>query len=373
MQRSATHAAAVRCMTVILSALLVIASLSLTSCSFRSLIATDDPGNDGNTLYQPDQTDQNANADNKEEEPPEDVIVYYNPLTGLACETDLSTCRPVSICFYNTAASLPQYGLEHADILIEAPVENGSTRLCMITNHYASIPQFGQIASSRNYLLSLSESFGAVSVCAGTSDIGTASKAESAYEILDESTGNFSTVFFRRGTQNALFTSGTRLAGAMESFLSRNASLPYQIAAPGTPLYATGTPAGSIVIPFSSAQTTQFYYDTETGLYTRVQNGTAHTPGEEGDPLTFTNLLLLTCEYYTHHTLQGTEMELDMQTGGRGEYIAGGFSQDILWARQSDGTLCLTDLAGEPLTVNAGKTYIGLLDLQTSDALLVVR
>ncbi|MBQ1244875.1 MAG: DUF3048 domain-containing protein, partial [Clostridia bacterium] len=57
--------------------------------------------------------------------PPE----FQNPLTGLEASKEVSRTRPISICIGNTASSLPQMGLSAADILVEAPVEGGITRL----------------------------------------------------------------------------------------------------------------------------------------------------------------------------------------------------------------------------------------------------
>ena len=58
---------------------------------------------------------------------------YYNALTGLPTDKNAASARPIAVCIGNTAASLPQYGLSLADVLIEAPVEGGSTRLMAIT------------------------------------------------------------------------------------------------------------------------------------------------------------------------------------------------------------------------------------------------
>ena len=92
-----------RCMTVIVSALLAVAILGTSGCTFQSLLPSiDTPSGTGQTII-PDHTDLNSppsNAGGTEEESPT-LPSYYDPLTGLGTEVDLSALRPVSFCFGN--------------------------------------------------------------------------------------------------------------------------------------------------------------------------------------------------------------------------------------------------------------------------------
>lgn len=369
--KSARNRAAFRCGTVILTAILVIASISLSGCSFQSLIPTEDKQSE-DPSYEPNNTDIKA-SDGEKNEP--DKVVYYNPLTGLISEIDLSGIRPVAVCIGNTADGMPQYGLEYADILLEAPIEGGSTRLTLISCNYADAPQIGPLRATRPYLLSVADAFGAVSVYSGTSDF-LPTTAYPRYDTLDGASEGLSTVFFRNASlraPNNLFTSGTRLVGAMENFAKKSAQLPFAFAEEGSPVTPGSGLASGVVIPFSSAQTTKFTYDAASKTYLRMQNNQPHTAGDGGAQLAFTNLLLLTCESSTHYKVTGTEMELNVTGGGRGQYISGGSYQEILWSRTADGRLQITDLSGKVLEVNRGKTYIGLVDLVTSGSVMIVQ
>ena len=302
-QKSVTY----RCVTVILSAILAVVSLSLTGCSsFQSLIPSgvnqevttqSTVGTQAsNTLTPSNGTAGNLSSGQTNK--PAVLPTYRNPLTGLTSPADLSGVRPVAVCIGNSQNLSAQHGIYSAEILIEAPTEDGSTRLVAITNTYKDSTKIGSLASGRNYLLSLADAFGAVSVYDGLGASGTqAQKVGCA--TLDARDGGLSTVFYKSGT--ALFTSGTRLLGAMENFEKCGASPIFKFTEEDKPIQPSGGSAGGVAIPYSSSQVVQFIYYKENGQYMRTQNGRPHTASENGKQLGFTNLLLLVCESSTYN------------------------------------------------------------------------
>lgn len=361
-----------RCVTVILSALLVIASFSMTGCSLRFLSPDKTPTDENSTVVQPGNTDE-SNANN--EKPNEDKPIlpsYYNPLTGLASATDLSSIRPVSFCL--DSATGPQYGVGSAEIFVEAPVESGSTRSVMITTAYRDMSRIGAIGSTRPYLLSLASDFGAVSVCRRANDVRDG-VSYPAFPTMNYEIDGATTVFFGSGEENAadeLYTSGTRLIGALENFEKGGACLPYTLAEYGKAVTLTGKSATGVIIPFSSVAVTQFLYNADKQVYLRSHNSTPHLDSESGEQVSFTNLLLLHCESSIYNRTSGTEFELNTETGGTGHYVTGGRVMEITWSRDADGALLLTDKNGARLTVNRGKTYVGLIDLVNVSSVLIV-
>ena len=369
--------AAYRCATVILSAILVIASLSMTGCSScQSLIPNRDPQPDDTTIIQPENTDQNNSQEPKpEDEPKEDKPVlpsYYNPLTGLASETDLSLVRPVAICIGNTASALSPFGLHTAEIVIEAPVEGGATKLTILTSTYTHAAQLGAVGVTRRYLQSFAAAFGAVNVCAGTSDI-LQSAGSSPFPAIDYAEGGLSTVFFRNEEiPDALFTSGTRLIGALENFEKFGAKLPFSFLPYGTAAAVSDQTATGVVIPYSDTHVTQFAYDKDGQRYICSQNAAMQANGTN-EALAFTNLLLLTCESSIHHKTTGTEFELNTENGGTGYYVSQGSYIEISWSIDENGALQITDKDGATIVCNRGNTYIGLIDLAESSSLLIIK
>jgi len=373
--KSARKSVAYRCATVILSAVLVVASLSLTGCSFQSLIPSGD-GNTTTTTKAPGATlaPTGGTAGNLSAEQTNKPLApsYCNPLTGLTSSFDMSEVRPVAVCIGNSPTSA-LYGIGHAEILIEAPVEDGSTRLLALTNTYQNRAEIGSVRSSRRYLLSFASAFGAVSVFDGTSDIGTKTDC-SAYDCLDFSDERLSTVFYRSSSLFAphnLFTSGTRLLGAMENFEKCGPTSVFRFTDKDTVLVPSDGAAGGVAIPYSTTQVVQFVYHGESETYLRMQNGKPHKDGD-GKQLGFTNLLLLVCESSTYNKVNGTELDLNVEGGGSGYYLSAGGYTEILWSRSADGNLVLADASGTPICMNRGNTYIGLIDLRSSSSVLIV-
>ena len=87
----------------------------------------------------------------------------------------------------------------------------------------------------------------------------------------------------------------------------------------------------------------------------------------------FTNIILLTCESAVLNKVTGTEFELNTENGGTGKYISGGCCMEITWQRDENGSLQFLDQNKKLISLNRGKTYIGLIDLVESDAVLIVK
>lgn len=362
-----------RCMTVILSAVLVVASLSLSGCSLRFLSPDKTPSNENNTVVQPGNTDQNNAGNEKEPQADKPTLPsYYNPLTGLASATDLSLIRPVSVSL--GGGNSPQYGISDAGIIIEAPVENGGVRRMMITTAYRNASHIGAIGSTRSYLLSISSDFGAVSVCNRANDVRSGISYPD-YPCLNYEIDGATTVFFQNegeGADGHLYTSGTRLIGALENFEKRGVTLPYSFVEYGKTATPTGRRATGVIIPFSSTAVTQFLYNSESKTYLSSHNATPLLDSANGKQVAFSNLLLLHCESSIYNRASGTEFELNTEAGGAGYYVSCGYVCEITWSRAEDGKLLLQDKSGAPLSVNRGSTYIGLIDLVNSSSVLIV-
>lgn len=362
-----------RCMTVILSAVLVVASFSLSGCSLRFLSPDKTPSNENNTVVQPGNSDQN-NAGN-EKLPQADkpsLPSYYDPLTGLASATDLSLIRPVSVSLGDSGA--PSHGISSAGVIIEAPVENGGVRRMMITTAYRDMSHIGAVGSTRPYLLAIASDFGAVSVCKRANDIRNGISYPN-YPVLNYETDGATTVFFKNegeGADEHLYTSGTRLIGALENFEKGGVTLPYSFAEYGKTVVPTGRRATGVIIPFSSTAVTQFLYNSENKTYLASHNSTPLLDSANGKQASFTNLLLLHCESSIYNRVSGTEFELNTEAGGAGYYVSCGYVCEITWSRAEDGKLLLQDKSGTPLSLNRGTTYIGLVDLVNSSSVLIV-
>ncbi len=69
----------------------------------------------------------------------------------------------------NTKAALPQYGINSAGVLYEAPVEGSITRMMAIYEDYADLTQMGNVRSCRPYYAQFAAEFDAIYVHFGQS------------------------------------------------------------------------------------------------------------------------------------------------------------------------------------------------------------
>ena len=107
--------------------------------------------------------------ENNDENTQEPVAEFINPLTGLACENDMSKIRPVTIMVNNIREALPQIGISEADIVYEIIEEGGITRLLCVYNDYSDIPEIGSVRSARDYFIDIADAHDAIFVHAGAS------------------------------------------------------------------------------------------------------------------------------------------------------------------------------------------------------------
>jgi hypothetical protein len=305
--------------------------------------------------------------------PPE----FQNPLTGLEASKEVSRTRPISICIGNTASSLPQMGLSAADILVEAPVEGGITRLMLISCSYADSQIFGSVRSTRPYLAYVADQFDAVQAYAGTTDLGK-SVSLKEYDTMDYIIQNMSEVYFSDPTRNSphhIMTDGKKLFSGLVSLGLRatysKSTLPFEFVEYFSSAPLSKNDSFYVRIPFSSAQTAEFKYNATTKTYDRYQFGSIHSDSANGKALSFENLFLLFCDTTTYDRATGTEISVDVESGGTGYYISNGKYMDIIWHRDENSSLKFTDKNGNSLKVNRGKSYIALIRVSSKNSVVL--
>ena len=74
-------------------------------------------------------------------------------LTGEPRAAEAVANRPLAVMFNNLEAGCPQYGIEEASIIYEAPVEGRITRLMGLYEDYDELDRIGYIRSSRDYFV----------------------------------------------------------------------------------------------------------------------------------------------------------------------------------------------------------------------------
>ncbi len=358
--------------------LIIIISASCIGCEFNALAwETDQKDNENNkvqttttTAISPLTTTTVATTTAPQE--PE----FLNPLTGTETTKENSGRRPFAICIGNTAAAMPQYGIGSADILVEAPVEGGITRLMIISCEYSNTEIIGSVRSTRTYLSDIAKDFDAIQAYVGTSDLGT-SKQLAGKDTMDYIIQNMTNTYYHDTQRNAphhIMTSADRLIAGAKSLGYRttyaNVKYPFEFVDYFDKAVLSNNDSLYVRIPFSSSQTTEFKYNSTDETYQRYQFSSLHTD-ETGKPLSFTNLIILFCDTTTYDKSSGTEISIDVSNGGTGYYVSGGKYTDIIWQRDENGTLKFCNKNGTVLQLNRGKTYIGLVKISTKNSVVL--
>ncbi len=306
------------------------------------------------------------------------LAVDINALTGeVRPEGMLEGQRPVAIMVSNNQRSLPQRGLAGADVIYEALTEGGITRLMAMYADYRTVPQVGAVRSTRDVFVQLAVPSDAILVHIGSSVYAENLLNVLAYQDID---GYYvGTTSFYFDTARSLPKPGGKLneyCWFTDAGLIWN-GMEYLDIAPTGPVPAlfhfadSAAPkadaAYAISVTYSPVSVAGFVYDDTTGLYTNTIFGGVHAD-EDGTPLTFTNVILLSCPVTLKPDGQCTEVDL---RGGEGVYFTSGGVQEINWRKGGPtDELRLYDSAGKELPVQPGKSYVGLVPDDVPDAVV---
>lgn len=297
-----------------------------------------------------------------------------NPLTGEKAEA-ATTTRPAAVMINNIRTACPQIGLRNADVIYECLVEGGITRLMVLLNDYSSIGELGSVRSSREYYLDFAQNHDAIYVHAGGST--------TAYsEIKSRGINNMDGV--NMSIPNSYYRDPDRMAnmGYEHSMMINGDGIAYGINYLGyrteirdtfkNPLLfadydaANTVPsegdASFVTIPYNSAHYPQYEYNAEQGVYYRYQfAGEKHIDGETGEQLSFTNIIIIECSH-THTYDEKNHIDVDPVGSGDGYFISNGKYMPIKWSKADpDSEVSFSDVSGNPLYLNCGKTFINIV------------
>ena len=301
---------------------------------------------------------------------PPPAINLLTGQSGLAAEA--VNKRPIAVMINNNTASLPQYGTEAADVIMELPVEGGITRLMALYSDYTKMPNVCSIRSCRYYFPLLAYGMDAIYIHWG-SDQSIALETLNRLQISHLDGGVVGGPLFgrdavRRKTyalEHTGYLDGSQLPSALANGGYRtdlkdgyNKTL-FTFNAENAPQAPQGIAANQTVLQFSKAYYSTFTYDAATATYLKQHNGAPHMDSSTGNQLRFTNVIVL----QTNIGLRGTGGLLNVDlTSGTGKYISNGAAEDITWSKAGDeAPVVLTKADGTPLSVNTGKSYVAFI------------
>ncbi len=300
-----------------------------------------------------------------------------NLLTGI---TDLSEegigKRPVAVMVNNVNDAMPQYGIAEASILYEIPVEGDLTRLMALYADYTKVPQICSIRSCRYYFPAISEGYDAFYVHWGSDQTILAYIEELKLDRFDGMTDT-NELFGRDENrlangydlEHTAYFDGTRLPQVLVEKgvrieLEEEKSVPvFSFTQEGEVRKYEGESCEEIEVNFGST-ISSFIYNTETNTYGKFHNGEAHIDGNSMRQLEFTNIFVLETSIAVRDEVGHKEIDWAGSTSTKGYYISQGMCQEIRWYKEGGvekGRLIITDVDGEEIEVNSGKSYIGYI------------
>lgn len=302
-----------------------------------------------------------------EEEYPEERVevdgMIRSYLTGEMVPVEQGNRRPLAIMMSNDKASLPQYGINRAGVVYEAPVEATMNRYMAIMENYDDLERIGSVRSCRTYYTYFAREFDAIYAHFGQSTF--ARPYLKNVDNINGIEGVGSTAFYRskdkRSPHNA-YASCEGIQRAIERLgYSQEYDTDYaghfQFARIGEEAQLNGADVRDAwkVTPGYRLNNPWFEYHEDDGLYYRYQYGGPHE-GSEGQ-IAVKNIIIQYCAagYYASTDYRNINVHEDSW----GYFITGGKAEDITWKKDGEfGVTHYYDASGEEIVLNPGKTWI---------------
>ena len=379
---------------------LAAAALALTGCSAAGSAALGGklPGllkgltKKGETAASSEAASDMAVTPPPEGEPLVPALPEYDAdiLTGAARSTN---SRPVAVMVNNIANSQrqnarPQRGIGSADLLIEAKVEGGITRLCAVFSDAESIPEVGPLRSGRDQFLQLLMPWNILYYHDGESifctqfihvynysglNIGgknyfnTPVHPHVAHRIKRNENVAYEHTEFTSAKEikQAAADAGIGLTYPYEGTFFRFAD--YRTDAVND--LADAPSARSILITHSASYKTSFAYNSwnrnyKMSMYSnRTKKFESAVDELTGKQLTFANVVVCFANIAAYAGDSHDVQEVQYVEGGQAYLFTSGGVQTGRWEKgHPTHPIRLYTDAGEEMTLNRGKTYFALVD-----------
>lgn len=287
-------------------------------------------------------------------------------LSGLWVPEEIGSNRPYAIQFSNFKTVRNQWGISQADIVYEAVVEGGITRLLAIGENYTG-DRIGSVRSSRHYFVSIADEYDAIYIHYGKTKYAKSKLAETAIDNLDGETGIGTTVFYRDNKMKAPHNAFTSLKGILAGIENKGYETKHSADYEGhftfykedSELTST-TIANKVTVDLSNYNSPYFTYNSEDKLYYRYQFDEAHKDSNTDEQLSFKNIII---QFVKQRPIDKNDYQtIDFEdASGSGYYISNGKKVDITWKKNEKSKwMRYYDESGNELTINPGKTYIAM-------------
>lgn len=304
--------------------------------------------------------------------------VYASELTGLPISTQIKEQRPIAVMVDNEKIALKHYGTAEADIVYEmmnSTANNRITRFMCIYKDWNSVPRIGSIRSIRPTNVILAGEYNAVAVHDGGpfyindwlarpwSNNLSAGFARIPNGKPREFTEYVTTGEIARRMAAAGYSTTYNLPKEREShFLFQPVETTLAAAYNGVGVVNASNVNLTAAFPHNQSQ---LKYNSQTMTYDYYEYGALHTDAEDGQVLTFKNVILQEAsfaQYDAHGYLIYNVIGYMPSDTATGYYITDGQAIPITWVKNGETALTrYFDANGNEIKLNPGKTYIGIV------------
>lgn len=293
------------------------------------------------------------------------VCAASSELTGEQIDDAIVDQRPIAVMVDNERIALDHYGVAEADIVYEMmnSTANGRiTRLMCLYKDWKNIGQTGSIRSVRTTNIMVADEYNAVLVHDGGPFY---IDSYFAQPYADHLSGGFSRVPNGKRREFTEYVFGNEVANR---FASAGLSLTYNYAPErrnhfvfGGNDLAGGQAAGTVDLSGAFPHNgSKLLFNADTQTYDYYEYGRAHVDKEDGQIATFKNVILQNVSF-TQLDPNGY-LTYNIIGQGSGYYLTNGRMIPITWSKGSElGQTRYTDANGNEISVNVGKTYIGII------------
>ncbi|MCQ2466224.1 MAG: DUF3048 domain-containing protein [Clostridia bacterium] len=310
-----------------------------------------------------------------------------NPVTGLQ-DMDPANIgyRSIAIVINNKYEAQPQRGVSQADAIYEYETEGGQTRLLAVFADINTVPEVGSLRSARILSTDLAAGNNSIFIHYGRNARVPDHIAEWGIDHVDGnncSAGPYSSAngevnlptglfFWRdsvwksyRALEHTAVSDGKYISAAIDYFdIERQGETPllFNYVPDNSANLANGENCTSLNVWFSQTNDDAlFTYDEASKLYLKSQyGGMAQIDETTGEQIAVTNVIVCFAEIHGHG--DGT-IDAYLENGGTGYYASNGKIIPIFWSKNTPTDLIvLTDIDGNEIEVNRGKSYICIVD-----------
>ena len=311
--------------------------------------------------------------------------MYFSELTGEPISEDIKDQRPIAVMVDNEKTALPHYGTSEADVVYElmnSTQNDRITRLMCLVKDWGEIEQLGSIRSTRPTNIMLAAEWNAVLCHDGGPYYNDqyfsqpwAAHFSGTFSRINNGKSKEFTEYIVSGDLESNFSDYSGTAGYETTYNEyANEGEHFNFVSYGDQVnldekYSRYYTANKVSLPFWHNSST-LTYNQETGLYEYSEYGEPHEDAEDGEVLSFKNVILQNCDFVQLDE-NGYLIYNCIDSGKYAWYLTNGIAKDVTWVKTSETDVTrYYDENGEELEINTGKTYIALVPSDTWEKII---